>query len=66
MTETMLPESRAAVTSEGEGPPIGQLVARYVALLKKYFWIALITFASVITYIVFTVMITDWRIKFRR
>jgi polysaccharide biosynthesis transport protein len=43
MTETMLPESRAAVTSEGEGPPIGQLVARYMALLKKYFWIALIT-----------------------
>jgi ATP-binding cassette subfamily B protein len=38
-----------------------------IILLANYtFWIALITFASVITYIVFTVMITDWRIKFRR
>jgi capsular exopolysaccharide synthesis family protein len=43
MTEMMLPESRASVTSEAEGPPIGQLVARYTTLLKKYFWIALIT-----------------------
>jgi capsular exopolysaccharide synthesis family protein len=40
----MLPESRAAVTSaDEEGPPIGQLVARYWSLIKKYFWIALIT-----------------------
>jgi capsular exopolysaccharide synthesis family protein len=43
MTEMMLPESSAPVTSEGEGPSIGQLVARYAALFRKYFWIALLT-----------------------
>lgn len=48
-------------------PTLVEIALVCIILLANYtFWIALVTFVSVVTYIFFTVMVTEWRIKFRR
>ena len=48
-------------------PTLVEIALVCIILLANYtFWIALITFVSVIAYIAFTVLVTEWRIKFRR
>ena len=48
-------------------PTLVEISLVCIILLANYtFWIALITFVSVVAYIAFTVLVTEWRIKFRR
>jgi ATP-binding cassette subfamily B protein len=49
------------------GPTLLQLVIAGVAFAVAYdIWFALIAIIVVVTYVVFTVMTTEWRLKFRR
>jgi ATP-binding cassette subfamily B protein len=48
-------------------PTLFQIVVVCVVLWALYgFWYSLVTFVTVGGYIVFTIMVTEWRIKFRR
>ncbi len=48
-------------------PTIFEIALVCIVLLVNYTpWIAVVTFASVVTYIAFTMLVTEWRIKFRR